>query len=260
MRRHADTRAPRSDLATALQDVADGAGRRHRELGLQRQHPIAQLLGPFERMQLAHRDHAVLHLRAGLVRAMLSYGGAVFEAAGASLVQSPDKSVASLATDPEALAQAREVAARVLPDGRNEVDSLVHDTGLFPRHRAVSSPPSQPYGRPARHPPWPSPTVRGGPGLFRQGRTRSAPARLGSTCARERGPRARLGDTCARGRGPRFRLEGTRARDCGTRAPEGGRALRRRRPLPPRPLESCALPSGYPRRLLRRVGATGDDV
>src|ERR1700722_4521428 len=175
MRRHADTRAPRSDLATALQDVADGAGRRHRELGLQRQHPIAQLLGPFERMQLAHRDHAVLHLRAGLVRAMLGYGGAVFEAAGASLVQSPDKSVASLATDPEALAQAREVAARVLPDGRNEVDSLVHDTGLFPRHRAVSSPPSQPYGRPARHPPWPSPTVRGGPGLFRQGRTRSAP-------------------------------------------------------------------------------------
>src|ERR1700722_9555403 len=204
MRRHADTRAPRSDLATALQDVADGAGRRHRELGLQRQHPIAQLLGPFERMQLAHRDHAVLHLRAGLVRAMLGYGGAVFEAAGASLVQSPDKSVASLATDPEALAQAREVAARVLPDGRNEVDSLVHDTGLFPRHRAVSSPPSQPYGRPARHPPWPSPTVRGGPGLFRQGRTRSAPPPIdtGGPFVRPKGPPIDTGGPFVRPKGP----------------------------------------------------------
>src|SRR5450755_3785430 len=120
-----------------------------------------QFLRPFVRVLLAHPQYESLHLqrlRPGL------------------LVPSKQR-IARLTADAEPLALAREVTPRVLLHRRDELESLIHDAGLFPRHGRYSSPLSQPHGGPARHSPRPPETVRGGPGLFCQGRTRSVPIR-----------------------------------------------------------------------------------
>jgi hypothetical protein len=71
-----------------------------------------------------------------LVRTMPCDGPGVLQAAGPQPLVALEPLVSLRSANAEALAKAREVAARVLLDRRNESNSLVHGADRFPRHGA----------------------------------------------------------------------------------------------------------------------------
>jgi hypothetical protein len=125
-----------ADHTFAPQPLADRAGRRRRQLGmvLNQLHP--QLLRPPVRPALAQPQHRLHHGNVMRLTVLQRRVRALHQTRGAVRDIPAEPLVAGLAADPVLMAQHRHlILARQNPS--DKLHSLVHVTGLSPRHRQV---------------------------------------------------------------------------------------------------------------------------